>query len=221
MVLERAFSCQTSRYSDWLRAVRSRGRSSSPGRVKNFLFSTSPRPALGSTQPPIQWVPWALSPWVKRPRREADHSSPTSAEVKKMCIYTSSPPYAYRDNFTFYFHTVPLYFFKQYSNSGYVHSSSLFHFPPAAINQCVSCKGRFCLFVWTAFHNLLPLLESSGHLSRNFTIKPSLPWTYKFKIEDGTVCLSETSLSAHKIILCCNPEGKDLHIICNHQTIFH
>jgi hypothetical protein len=27
----------------------------SPGRVKNFLFSTSPRPALVSTQPPIQW----------------------------------------------------------------------------------------------------------------------------------------------------------------------
>jgi hypothetical protein len=28
------------------------GRSSSPGRVKNFLFSTSSTPALGSTQPP-------------------------------------------------------------------------------------------------------------------------------------------------------------------------
>jgi hypothetical protein len=33
----------------------------SPGRVKNFLFSTSSSPALGSTQPPIQWVPGALS----------------------------------------------------------------------------------------------------------------------------------------------------------------
>jgi hypothetical protein len=40
-------------------------RSSSPVRVKNFLFSTSSRPALGPTQPPIQWVPWALSPGVK------------------------------------------------------------------------------------------------------------------------------------------------------------
>jgi hypothetical protein len=39
-----------------------RGRCSSPGRVKNFLLSTSSRPALGSTQPPIQWVPGALSP---------------------------------------------------------------------------------------------------------------------------------------------------------------
>jgi hypothetical protein len=33
------------------------GRSSSPGRVKRFLFSTSSRPTLGSTQTPIQWVP--------------------------------------------------------------------------------------------------------------------------------------------------------------------
>jgi hypothetical protein len=33
------------------------GWSSSPGKVKNFLISTSSRPALGSTQPPIQLVP--------------------------------------------------------------------------------------------------------------------------------------------------------------------
>jgi hypothetical protein len=54
-----------SRDSVWLQAGRPRGRSSSPGRVKNFLFSMSSTPSLGSTQPPIQWVLWALSP----PRR--------------------------------------------------------------------------------------------------------------------------------------------------------
>jgi hypothetical protein len=32
--------------------------------------------ALGPTQPPIQWVPGALSLGVKRPGREADHSPP-------------------------------------------------------------------------------------------------------------------------------------------------
>jgi hypothetical protein len=48
--------CFKSRYSDWLRAWRPRGRSSSPGRVKNFLFSTSSRPALVPTQPPSRWV---------------------------------------------------------------------------------------------------------------------------------------------------------------------
>jgi hypothetical protein len=74
-----------SRDSDWLRAGRPRGRSSCPGRVKNFLFCTLSRPALGSTQPPIQWVPGALSREVKRPGREADHSPPTSAERLRKC----------------------------------------------------------------------------------------------------------------------------------------
>jgi hypothetical protein len=34
----------------------------------------------------------ALSPGVKRPGREADHSSSASAKVKKMWIYTPTPP---------------------------------------------------------------------------------------------------------------------------------
>jgi hypothetical protein len=59
--------------------------------VKNFLFSTSSRPALGPTQSPIQWVPGALSPGVKLQGREADHLPPTSAEVKNTWIYTSTP----------------------------------------------------------------------------------------------------------------------------------
>jgi hypothetical protein len=33
----------------------------------------------------------ALSPGLKRPGREVDHSPPTSAEVKKMWIYTATP----------------------------------------------------------------------------------------------------------------------------------
>jgi hypothetical protein len=49
----------------------------------------------GATQPSIKWVPGALSPGVKRAGREADHSPPTSAEVKKTWIYTSGPPYVF------------------------------------------------------------------------------------------------------------------------------
>jgi hypothetical protein len=71
------------------------GRGSSAGRVKNFLFSRSSRPALGSTQPPIQWVSRALSPGVKRPMREFDHSPPARVEVKIFRIYISTPPYAF------------------------------------------------------------------------------------------------------------------------------
>jgi hypothetical protein len=47
------------------------------------LFPTAFGPILGSTQPPIQWVPGALSPGVKRQGRKADHSPPSIAEVKK------------------------------------------------------------------------------------------------------------------------------------------
>jgi hypothetical protein len=66
-----------------------------PESVKNFLFSTSSRLALGSTQPPIQWLPGALSPGLKRQGREVDHSPPTSAEVKKNVDLYIHSPYAF------------------------------------------------------------------------------------------------------------------------------
>jgi hypothetical protein len=53
-----------------------------PAGLGIFLFTTASRMFLGPTQPPIQWVPGALSLVVKRPGREADHSPPSSAEVK-------------------------------------------------------------------------------------------------------------------------------------------
>jgi hypothetical protein len=43
----------------------------------------SPAPALRPTQPPVQYVPRVLSLGVERPRREADHSPPSSAEIKE------------------------------------------------------------------------------------------------------------------------------------------
>jgi hypothetical protein len=61
-----------------------------PVGVKNFPFSTSSRSALGHTHPPIQWVPGA-----KRQERESDHTLPTSAKVKKMWLYTSTPLYIF------------------------------------------------------------------------------------------------------------------------------
>jgi hypothetical protein len=75
-----------SRYSDWLRTGRPRGRILRLGGGKNFDFHVSSRPALGPTQPPIEWVSGALSPGTKQPGREADNSPPTSAEVKKTWI---------------------------------------------------------------------------------------------------------------------------------------
>jgi len=64
-----------------------------------FLFlATASRPVLGHIQPPIQQVPG-----LKQPRREADHSLPSSTEVKNTWSYTSTFPnvladFNYRDN---------------------------------------------------------------------------------------------------------------------------
>jgi hypothetical protein len=78
-----------------------------------FLFTTAFRPALGPTQPPIQWLPEAVFLKVKWPGREADHSPLSSAEVKNAWSYTSTPPIRlygvvlslkkYRNNFAFTF----------------------------------------------------------------------------------------------------------------------
>jgi hypothetical protein len=54
----------------------------SRNRQDNFLFSTASRSNLGPTQAPIQWVPGALTPGIKRQGREADHSPLFSTEVK-------------------------------------------------------------------------------------------------------------------------------------------
>jgi hypothetical protein len=60
--------------------------------LRIFLFTTASRTALGPTQPPIQWVPGALSLGLKRPGRKADHSCPSSAEVKECVeLYLHSP----------------------------------------------------------------------------------------------------------------------------------
>jgi hypothetical protein len=59
--------------------------------VASRIFSASSRPAPRPTTPPIQWVPGTLSQGVKRHGRQADHSPPTSAEVKKSGSIHSLP----------------------------------------------------------------------------------------------------------------------------------
>jgi hypothetical protein len=69
---------------------------------------------MGPTQPPIQWVPGALSLRVKRPEREANNSPPFSAEVEECVELYFHSQYVFilwclvkhRDNFTFTFRVV-------------------------------------------------------------------------------------------------------------------
>jgi hypothetical protein len=53
-----------------------------PVEAIHFLFPTYSIPTLELIQPAIRWTPGALSPGVKRQELEADHSSPSSTEVK-------------------------------------------------------------------------------------------------------------------------------------------
>jgi hypothetical protein len=56
-----------------------------------ILFSPRRQTGSGGLPNPIQWVPGALSPGVKRQGLEADHSHPTRAKVKKMWIIHPLP----------------------------------------------------------------------------------------------------------------------------------
>jgi len=62
------------------------------GMIWLLLFATTSRPALGPTQPPIQWVSGVLFPRIKRQGRECDHLPPSSAKVNNAWSYTSTPP---------------------------------------------------------------------------------------------------------------------------------
>jgi hypothetical protein len=89
-------------------------RSSSPGRGWEF-FSSPPHSdrLLVPVQPPIYWVPGALSQGAQRPGREADHSPPSSAGVKEwveLCLHSPNTTSwlgaqlrKHRDNFAFTF----------------------------------------------------------------------------------------------------------------------
>ena len=62
-------------------------------------FPRLSRPASGPTQPPVQWVP-GLSRGQRRPGRDADHTPPSSAEVKKELSYTFTHPMGLPEHLT-------------------------------------------------------------------------------------------------------------------------
>jgi hypothetical protein len=61
-------------------------------RLGIFLFNTASRTALELTKPLTGWVPRAVPLEVKWAGCEADHSPPSSAEVKDEWSYTSTLP---------------------------------------------------------------------------------------------------------------------------------
>lgn len=72
-----------------------RNHGSIPIGCRRCLFSKVLRSPLGPRQPPNEWVPGALSPGVKCPECESDHSPLRSTEVKKFWSCTATPPHAF------------------------------------------------------------------------------------------------------------------------------
>jgi hypothetical protein len=62
---------------------------------RNFLSSHSVYTGCGAHPASYPMGTEVLSPRVKQPGREGDHSPPTSAEIKKTWLYTSTPPYVF------------------------------------------------------------------------------------------------------------------------------
>jgi hypothetical protein len=62
-----------------------------PSTGKIFLFSIVSSPALGPTQPPIQWVLGPPSPKVKQQGNEVDRSPLSNAKVKNVVAVLPLP----------------------------------------------------------------------------------------------------------------------------------
>jgi hypothetical protein len=108
-----------------------------PAEAGNFSLRHRVQTASGA-HPASYPVGTGGSQGVKRPAREADHSSPSSAEVKNGRSYTSTPPIRlhggclvkHRDNFTFTFtcennYTFVLFRQIQFSTQTYAYTHIL------------------------------------------------------------------------------------------------
>jgi hypothetical protein len=71
------------------------GGSSSPGNVNTFSLFHIVQTGSGVHPTSYPMCTEGSFPGLKRQGRETDHSPATSAEVKKMWIYTSTPPYVF------------------------------------------------------------------------------------------------------------------------------
>jgi hypothetical protein len=129
-----------------------------------FLLPTAFREALEPTRPPIPRVTEVISLGVKRPGREADHSPPSSAEIKNAWSYTSTPQYVFmawylvkQRDFNFYpYQSLTWGPFEKFVDSPYYSESQL----------CRSAVTvSFSKYLpWQAMH----FLQRSTHFSKTY-----------------------------------------------------
>jgi hypothetical protein len=129
----------------------------------------------------IHWLAEALFSWVKRSGREADHSPPSTAEVKNAWSYTSIPQYIFmarclvkhRDSFNFTF------FLSPYNRLKFLHDEfcTLFYISQADVklsvgtSQQVTVNGPRFLLKACAVWGTAPKHRHS-FLGMNFRIVP-------------------------------------------------
>jgi hypothetical protein len=116
------------------------GRGSISWKDKIFLFSIASRPAVGPTQPPIQWVPWALSPGGKRQGVKLTthlHLVPRSRMVE---LYLHSPVCLYGIVLNWLTTWTTLLFFY--------HVISIFHHNPFHAVREISHLNIFTVVIW-------------------------------------------------------------------------
>jgi hypothetical protein len=114
-----------------------------PGREEISIFSGQ---AMGPTQPPFQFVPAAVSPWVDRLACEAHRLTPSNAYNESAWSYTSTPyismaSYLIRQYGQIYFYVIIV-----------LTALKLFSFPPA-VQWAVNLMSYLAM-IFPAFMNV-------------------------------------------------------------------
>jgi hypothetical protein len=179
------------------------------------MFSSPRRPpGLGSTQPPIQWVPRAISPVVKRQVREGDHLPPASVEVKKMWIYTSTSPYVFMALWLISYAQGQFHFYLNNLDTGYRLIDKYWfccHFQYGTSRKFSSRKSQ-PLSIRVI---LLDITDKAGetlrvHVTASHNVRPDngSECVKNYSVEDGTERSAKRSLKSHRFL--CKLSGYQL-----------
>jgi hypothetical protein len=119
-----------SQYGDWLR-TRWSGLESRQG-LGILFFDTMSRPTLGPNQPPMQWLPCALSLGISGQGVKLITHLHLVPRWKNEWSYTSTPQYVSKDNFIFlsFFMNITKFDWNLVSSSAFCSQKPSFYVPP-------------------------------------------------------------------------------------------
>jgi hypothetical protein len=110
---------------------------------------------MGCIQPPIQWVTGALSPGLKWPGRELNHSPPSEAEIKNVWSYTSTSQYVFiewclvkhRNNFSLHHESIGDGNITKHSSKDWLWDKcfEFSYYYPSCLVQCIMMNFTACI----------------------------------------------------------------------------